>query len=148
MVVIFVKNTLRVRNAKASSTSRLSVKPSARGGRPRGFDAASTMSGESSSSSGQVHEARHFTYSRRMITPTHPVEGDWLKIETETAIFGAIAAGMAWWLFKQLRGLWRFWAEARARARAAAVDPTGVDVQDDASSDSEPDDDADPKKKD
>jgi hypothetical protein len=92
-----------------------------------------------------------------MITPTHPVEGDWLKIETETAIFGAIAAGMAWWLFKQLRGLWRFWAEARARARAAearararaaAVDPTGVDVQDDASSDSEPDDDADPKKKD
>jgi len=83
-----------------------------------------------------------------MITPTHPVEGDWLKIETETAIFGAIAAGMAWWLFKQLRGLWRFWAEARAWARAAAVDPTGVDVQDDASSDSEPDDDADPKKKD
>ena len=53
----------------------------------------SRMSGDASSSSGQVHEARHFQYSRRMITPTHPVEGDWLKIETEEAIFGAIFAG-------------------------------------------------------
>ena len=80
------------------------------------------------SSSGQLHEARHFQYSRRMITPTHPVEGDWLKIETEEAIFGLLFAWMGFWLFKQLRGLWRYWAEAKARA---AMEPTGVKVVDD-----------------
>lgn len=103
------------------------------------------MSGDASSS-GQLHEARHFQYSRRMITPTHPLEGDWLKIETEEAIFGLLFAWMGFWLFKQLRGLWRYWAEAKARA---AVDPTGVDVVDDSSSDTEDEDeDVDPKKKD
>ena len=65
-----------------------------------------------------------------MITPTHPVEGDWLKIETEEAIFGLLFAWMGFWMFKQLRGLWRYWAEAKARA---AMDPTGVDVVDDSS---------------
>ena len=103
------------------------------------------MSGDASSS-GQLHEARHFQYSRRMITPTHPVEGDWLKIETEEAFFGLLFAWMGFWLFKQLRGLWRYWAEAKARA---AMDPTGVDVVDDSSSDTEgEDEDVDPKKKD
>ena len=45
------------------------------------------MSGDASSS-GQLHEARHYQFSRRMITPTFPTEGDHLKIETEEAIFG------------------------------------------------------------
>ena len=106
----------------------------------------SRMSGDASSSSGQVHEARHFQYSRRMITPTHPVEGDWLKIETEEAIFGAIFAYMGWWLFKQLRGLWRYWAEAKAREQQTALE--GVRVGSDSSSDSEPEDQRKASKKD
>ena len=49
-------------------------------------------------------------------------------------------------MFKQLRGLWRYWAEAKARA---AMDPTAADVVDDSSSDTEgEDEDVDPKKKD
>ena len=40
-----------------------------------------------------------------MITPTHPVEGDWLKIETEEAIFGLLFAWMGFWMFKQLRAV-------------------------------------------
>jgi hypothetical protein len=81
-----------------------------------------------------------------MITPTHPVEGDWLKIETEEAIFGLLFAWMAFWLFKQLRGFWRYWAEAKTRS---AMDPTGVDVVDGSSSDTDgEDEEVDPKKKD
>lgn len=108
------------------------------------------MSGDASSS-GQLHEARHYQYSRRMITPTFPTEGDHLKIETEEAIFGLIFAWMAFWLWRQFRGLLRYWREVKVRS---GDDPTGVEVEDVDESDEESDEDegrayeTDPKKKD
>ena len=48
-----------------------------------------------------LHEASHYKFTRRVITPTFPVEGDYLKIETEEAIFGILFAYMGFWLFKQ-----------------------------------------------
>ena len=108
------------------------------------------MSGDASSS-GQLHEARHYQFSRRMITPTFPTEGDHLKIETEEAIFGLIFAWMAFWLWRQFRGLLRYWREVKVRS---GDDPTGVEVEDVDESDEESDEDegrayeTDPKKKD
>ena len=96
------------------------------------------MSGDASSSGGEIHEARHYQYSRKIITPTHPVEGDYLKIETEEGLFGLLFLAMAWWLFKQVRGLLGYFREARNRR--AAEDMLGVDIVDEESDeDDEPD---------
>lgn len=99
---------------------------------------ARIMSGDASSSGGEIHEARHYQYSRKIITPTHPVEGDYLKIETEEGLFGLLFLAMAWWLFKQVRGLLGYFREARNRR--AAEDMLGVDIVDEESDeDDEPD---------
>ena len=60
-----------------------------------------------------LHEASHYKFTRRVITPTFPVEGDYLKIETEEAIFGILFAYMGWWLFRQLRGVFAWFRESR-----------------------------------
>ena len=80
------------------------------------------MSGESTG----LHEASHYKFTRRVITPTFPVEGDYLKIETEEAIFGILFAYMGFWLLKQLRGVFAWYRESRALRRQS--DPVGVTI--------------------
>ena len=94
---------------------------------------AGTMSGESTG----LHEASHYKFTRRVITPTFPVEGDYLKIETEEAIFGILFAYMGFWLLKQLRGVFAWYRESRALRRQS--DPVGVTIDEDDESGSEED---------
>ena len=66
-----------------------------------------------------LHEASHYKFTRRVITPTFPVEGDYLKIETEEAIFGILFAYMFFWLMKQLRGVFAWYRESRDQSTIA-----------------------------
>ena len=91
------------------------------------------MSGESNG----LHEASHYKFTRRVITPTFPVEGDYLKIETEEAIFGILFAYMGFWLLKQLRGVFAWYRESRALRRQS--DTVGGTIDEDDESGSEED---------
>lgn len=51
---------------------------------------------------------------RRMSTPTHPTEGDYLSLKTEELVFGAIFAFMAYKLWQSLKGLRAYWKYVRA----------------------------------
>lgn len=88
-----------------------------------------------------LHEASHYKFTRRVITPTFPVEGDYLKIETEEAIFGILFAYMFFWLMKQLRGVFAWYRESRELRRAHGSDPVGVTVDEDDESGSDADED-------
>jgi hypothetical protein len=44
----------------------------------------------SSIMSSSLHQKEHYNYPRKMTTPTHPVEGDFLPIKTEEALFGLL----------------------------------------------------------
>jgi hypothetical protein len=50
---------------------------------------------------------------RRMSTPTHPTEGDFLSLKTEEMLFGFIFAFMAYKVWQNLRGLRAYWKYIR-----------------------------------
>ena len=89
------------------------------------------MSGDGTSSS-SLRAADAYKYNqRKMITPTYPEEGDYISVQGEELIFGAIFACVAWWMFKQLRSMLR---APRNVKRMAGVDdggPVGVMIMSD-----------------
>lgn len=76
----------------------------------------SLLSREATMSESSLHTKEHYNYPRKMRTPTHPVEGDFLSLSTEEALFGLLFAWMAFWAFKQLRAMLAYYKELKTLA--------------------------------
>ena len=68
------------------------------------------------SGSSALHTKEHYDYPRKMTTPTHPTEGDFIPLPTEEAIFCVLFAWMGYWAFKQIRAMFAYHRELRALA--------------------------------
>jgi|AntAceMinimDraft_5_1070358.scaffolds.fasta_scaffold02446_5 hypothetical protein len=83
-------------------------------------------------SDSSLHAKEHYNYNypRRMSTPTHPVEGDFLSLSTEEALFGLLFGWMALWAFKQLRAMLAYYTELKELAGEEKGEAVGVAIGD------------------
>ena len=73
----------------------------------------------------------------RIRTPTHPTRGDYLSLRTEEIIFGLLFAIMAYKLWVNVRGIFRYWKFVRApNAPELEIDPDDAFEEGDAEEES------------
>ena len=94
-----------------------------------------------SESSQSLHTKEHYNYPRKMTTPTHPTEGDFIPLSTEEALFGLLFAWMGYWAFKQIRAMLAYYRELKALA--GDTGDVGVAVESGTEEDEEDEEDAD-----
>lgn len=80
------------------------------------------------STGSSLHTKEHYRYARKISTPTHAIEGDYLPLSVEEALFGLLFGYLAFWAFKQFRNMMAYYRELKTLAGTEERGNVGVAI--------------------